>query len=97
MTQDEQDNDLIMAQTHLTVPSIRVDRCRFESVTETSLWFFNDQGTQIASATKTPEHPDYNWRVNCMQHGMPISERRVVELFDVVGIVQRYHKNGVVI
>lgn len=56
MTQDEMDSDLVMAQSYLSCTRLTVDRCRHESVTETSLWIFDGSDKygrrQIGSVTR---------------------------------------------
>ena len=54
MTNEEMNSDLADAATYLSVTNLRVDRCRHESVTETSLWFFDKDGRRIAAASRLP-------------------------------------------
>jgi hypothetical protein len=95
MTQDEQEFDLTEAQTYLSVTTLTVNRCKHESVDQTSLWFFSGtSGNQIASATRLPVESATGdrWTVSYLQHGQPVTRRALRTLLDVVGYVMQYDK-----
>jgi hypothetical protein len=100
MTQAEQDRDLEDARSYLSCTSLTADRCRHESVTETSLWFFAAPGAdkkarriQIGSATRTDEMDSaghtYRWRVHRMSGGVPISQCFTASLLEAVTFIVR--------
>ena len=94
MTEDEMDRDVADAQRHLSVTTITVDRCRQESVTETTLWFFDPDKRQIVAATRLPGPPISNWHdgweCKRMHRGMPVSSRCHKTLLEVIGDIMRY-------
>lgn len=80
MTQDQQDADLAAAAQLLHPTKYTADRCRHESVTETTIWVF-DERKQIGSITHA--RPDA-WRASRMAQGMPTSAREFGALADAV-------------
>lgn len=69
MTQDEQDAVLLEAQT-LAPPGFTIDRCRHESITETTLWVFH-KGEQVGSANQTAK----GWTISRIYKGSPFTRR----------------------
>lgn len=67
MTPAEQDAHLAQAQAMLP-PGMTADRCRHESITDTSLWIFGTDAKQIGSITHTGSGW---WRASQMHRGMP--------------------------
>ena len=97
MTQDEQERDLQDAQTYLSITRLTADRCRHESVTETSLWIFDGKTRrglprQVASITRISGNPvgDYRWEVTRMAYGQPVARRCERTLLECIGDVMRY-------
>jgi hypothetical protein len=80
MTQDQQEADLAAAARLLHPTKYTADRCRHESVTETSLWVF-DGRRQVGSITHA--QPDA-WQASRVVQGMPTSARKFSTLADAV-------------
>ena len=85
------------AQSYLSVTKLTADRCRHETVTETSLWIFlglnkYGQRRQIACIKRLPRGcvGDYRWEVTRMLHGQPVARRCERTLLDCIGNVMRY-------
>ena len=85
-TQEEQERDLQDAQTYLSVTTLRADRCRHESVTETSIWVFGGvkdrrgnpiRDQQIGCIKRLPGQPQgkYGWEVTRMLNGQPVARK----------------------
>jgi hypothetical protein len=85
MTSAQMDEHMALAATQCKpFPYITVDRSRHPSVTETSLWLFDDTHThnQIGSVSlrKLLAENDWVWKANRMHRSSPVSER----LFDTL-------------
>jgi hypothetical protein len=93
-TQEEQERDLEDAQTYLSVTTLTIDRCRHESVAETSLWVFDRE--QIASIKRLPRDcvGSFRWEVTRMAHGQPVARRCERTLLDCIGDVMRYERSS---
>ena len=90
-TQADQDRDLEDAQTYLSVTTLTVDRCRHDSVTETSLWVFDQDKRQIGAIVRLPDNrSDYRWEVSRILKGQPVSRRCERTLLDCIGDLMRY-------
>jgi hypothetical protein len=83
MTQEQQDADLAAAVRFLHPTPYSADRCRHESVTETSVWVF-DGRRQIGSVTHTQSD---TWRASRMDRGMPTTSREFPTLADAMAHV----------
>ena len=98
MTQAEQERDLDEARIYLGCTNLTSDRCRHESVTETSIWVFaQDLGfkparhVQIASVHRDCETTsDYVWEVTRMAYGQPVARRREKTLLAAISWVVQY-------
>lgn len=83
-TQAEQDADLWAARAILNdKPELRIDRCRHDSVTATSLWIFKGD-VQIGSITRTAPSGERKWNVKQMLRGMPVSDTYRSNIIDAV-------------
>lgn len=71
MTQAEQDADLEEARKRLYPTRFTADRCRHDSVTETTLWIF-DGRQQIGSASRNSD----GWTANRITKGITAGQRR---------------------
>lgn len=99
-TQEQQERHLEEVRTYLSCTSLRVDRCRHDSVTETSIWVFDQCGRNgserqiavIAQHAPTAADPHYPWRVSAMLNGSPVSQRNCQTMLDAVGEVMRATK-----
>jgi len=91
-TQIEMDHDVEDAATYLSCTTLTVDRCRHESIDETTLWFFDADKRQIGCASRIPGNPvgDYRWTVTRMLRGEPVARRSVATLLDVCGDMMRF-------
>jgi hypothetical protein len=90
MTQDEMDCELADAQAYL--PHLRLDRCRHESVTMTSLWLFDAEGKQIGSCSRTDNG---GWRATHMHQGLPTAQRHIFLMLDALDYVAARHMHFV--
>jgi hypothetical protein len=100
MSQAAMDRDLEDARAYLGCTSLRVDRSRHERTEVTSIWVFDHGGKggaerQIASISFDPDGANLLgcWRVNALQGGVPVSERRVATMLDACGEMMRATKN----
>ena len=98
MTHEEMNVDLENARSYLSCTRLTVDRCRHESVTESSLWIF-DGDKQIASCTRleTPYERGgmpIRWRA-CTMHGSGTVANGVYvsTLLDALGHIMRCTKD----
>ena len=71
MTQAEQDADLEEARKRLYPTRFTADRCRHDSVTETTLWIF-DGRQQIGSASRNSD----GWTAHRITKGITAGQRR---------------------
>lgn len=85
MTPTEQDAHLTQAQAMLP-PGMTADRCRHESITETSLWIFGKDKKQCGSVTHTTNGL---WRASRILRGMPTSERHFETMAQAMDHVTR--------
>jgi hypothetical protein len=90
MTQDEMNIELADAQAYLS--HLRLDRCRHESVTMTSLWLFDADGKQIGSCSRTTTG---GWRASHMHKGMPIAQREHFLMLDALDYIAARHMHFV--
>ena len=104
-SQDEQECDLEEVQTYLSVTRLTADRCRHESVTETSIvrsiWIFDGftrrgERRQIGSIVRLPRAStsDYRWGVTRMLHGQPVARRCYRTLLECIGNIMAYEPVG---
>jgi hypothetical protein len=95
-TQAEQERDLEDVRIYLGCTSLRVDRCRHESVAHASIWIFDHGGkggaerqiasiVRLAATERVGRLDDCHWRVSAMLHGMPVSLAYYRTLLDAVG------------
>lgn len=95
-TQAEQERDLEDVRTYLGCTSLRVDRCRHESVAHASIWIFDNSGrngaerqiasiVRLAAAEQVGRLADCHWRVSAILHGQPVSLAYYRTLLDAVG------------
>jgi hypothetical protein len=82
MTQDQQEQDLAEARKRLHPTPFTADRCRHESVEETTLWIY-DGRRQIGSLTRDKDR----WRATRMHNGQPTRQRTDVSLADAITYV----------
>jgi hypothetical protein len=101
MTPKEMDQDVEEAQTYLSVTTLRADRCRHESITETTLWFYDATGNQIGAASRLPSSDsewarqrNLKWEVTRMLNGQPVARKCVASLLDVIGDMMAYEPCG---
>lgn len=71
MTQDEQEADLFSARVMTGQNGVTLDRCRHDSVMETSIWAYRD-GVQVGSVTRTGDA----WTATRLLRGMPTGQRK---------------------
>jgi hypothetical protein len=88
MTQDEMNVELAEAQAYL--PHLRLDRCRHESLTMTSLWLFDADGQQIGACSHTGNG---GWRASHMHQGMPIAQREHFIMLDALDYIAARHRH----
>ena len=108
-SQDEQECDLEEVQTYLSVTRLTADRCRHESVTETSIvrsivrsiWIFDGftrrgERRQIGSIVRLlrASTSDYRWEVTRMLHGQPVARRCYRTLLECIGNIMAYEPVG---
>ena len=82
MSQEDQELDLEHARA-LASGDVELDRCRHESVDQTSLWILK-AGQQIGSVTRDGSM----WRATLMHRGMPVGQRITPNLRDAMAYVQ---------
>lgn len=63
--------------------NLTLDRCRHESVVETSIWVHRD-GQQIGAITRDGDM----WRASRMSRGLPVGQRTTTNLGDAMAYVQ---------
>jgi hypothetical protein len=82
MTQEDQDIDLAHAAA-LAAGDVKIDRCRHETVVETSIWVHRG-GAQIGAVTRDGEM----WRATRMSRGLPVGQRITRNLGEAMAYVQ---------
>lgn len=83
MTQDEQEADLFSARVMTGQDGITLDRCRHDSVMETSIWVYRD-GKQVGSVTRAGDA----WTATRLLRGMPTGQRSMPTLRDAMSYAQ---------
>jgi hypothetical protein len=83
------ERDLEDARSYLGCTRLTADRCRHETVTQTTLWVF-DGKRQIGVAARE----DGRWRASHMLRGMPTTERRFATLLEALGHVMAQDKGN---
>jgi hypothetical protein len=86
MTHEEMDLEVADAQHYL--PHFKLDRCRHESVSMTSLWLFDAEGKQIGSCSRTDNG---GWRASHMHKGQLVAQRHIFLMLDALDYIAARH------
>ena len=85
MTQDEMDADLAVARFACERLGLSVDRCRHETVTQTSIWVFSDADKTLqVGAIRRIEEPGFRWHASRMPRGTPTSAARYATQLEAI-------------